>query len=323
MATRALIGYHASHEQHPPERLLENVKLAEQAGFAGAMCSDHLFPFSEAQGHSGFAWSWLGAALQATKLSFGTVTAPGQRYHPVVVAQAAATLCRMFPGRFWWALGSGQAINEHVTGDPWPAKERRRARLLESVEVIRALFRGETVSHDGQIRVREARLYDPPPDPPLLVGAAVSVEAAGWVAGWADALITTARPREQLRKVVQAFRDGGGDGKPMFLQVALSYAATEDAAEGLAWEQWRTNVLPDTDLTTELPLPRLLDGAAAYVRPADTRGALRVSASLEQHADWLAADIELGFERLFLHHVGKAQRPFIDAFADRVLPRFR
>ncbi len=105
---RPVIGYHCSHEQHAPRALLENVQMAERAGFAAAMCSDHFSPFSEVQGQSGFAWSWLGAALQATRLDFGTVTAPGQRYHPAIVAQAAATLCELFPGRFWWALGTGQ-----------------------------------------------------------------------------------------------------------------------------------------------------------------------------------------------------------------------
>src|SRR5687768_1798702 len=120
------IGYHCSHEQHAPSVLLANVRHAEQAGFATAMCSDHFAPFSLAQGESGFAWSWLGAALQSTALSFGTVTAPGQRYHVAVAAQAAATLCQMFPDRFWWALGTGQALNEHITGELWPPKAKRR-----------------------------------------------------------------------------------------------------------------------------------------------------------------------------------------------------
>ncbi len=144
-----IVGFHASHEQLPPSRLIAAVKTAEEAGFTAAMCSDHLAPWSERQGHSGHAWSWLGAAMEATSLPFGVVTAPGQRSHPAVTAQAIATLGELFPGRFWAALGSGEALNEHVTGEPWPSKPDRDARLLECVEVIRALLRGEEVTHDG------------------------------------------------------------------------------------------------------------------------------------------------------------------------------
>src|SRR5918998_3143312 len=124
-----LFGFHASHEQVPPGALLAAVRRAEEAGFDAAMSSDHLSPWSARQGQSAFAWSWLGAAMQATSLPFGVVTAPGQRYHPVVISQAIATLAEMFPGRFWAALGSGEAVNEHVTGDRWPPKDQRDARL--------------------------------------------------------------------------------------------------------------------------------------------------------------------------------------------------
>src|SRR3712207_584894 len=139
------------------------------------MCSDRFHPWTERQGESGFAWSWLGAAMQAPALPFGVVCAPGQRYHPAVVAQAAATLAEMFPGRFWLAVGSGQALNEHITGGAWPPKAERNARLEECVEVIRALWAGETVSRRGRwVRVEAARLYTRPETPPLLFGAAVS-----------------------------------------------------------------------------------------------------------------------------------------------------
>jgi coenzyme F420-dependent glucose-6-phosphate dehydrogenase len=125
----AVVGYHASHEQVAPSALLAAVQDAEAAGFSRAMCSDHFSPWSRRQGESGFAWSWLGAALQATRLPFGVVTAPGQRYHPAVTAQAAATLAELFPDRFWMALGTGEFSNEHITGARWPNKAERNARL--------------------------------------------------------------------------------------------------------------------------------------------------------------------------------------------------
>ena len=137
-----VIGVHASHEQVHPSALVAAVQQAEQVGFTAAMCSDHFSPWSERQGQSAFAWSWLGAALQATALPFGVVNAPGQRYHPAIIAQAASTLSAMFPGRFWAALGTGEASNEHITGERWPRKDVRNARLGECVDVMRALFAG-------------------------------------------------------------------------------------------------------------------------------------------------------------------------------------
>src|SRR5918999_2204897 len=170
------VAFHASHEQVPPSRLLQAVMAAEEAGFQGATSSDHLAPWSERQGHSGHAWSWLGAAMQATSLPFGVVTAPGQRYHPAETAQAIATLGDLFPGRFWAALGSGEALNEHVTGERWPLKEERDARLLECVEVLRALLRGEEVTHRGLVTVDRARVWSLPAEIPPLYAAAVSPE---------------------------------------------------------------------------------------------------------------------------------------------------
>jgi probable non-F420 flavinoid oxidoreductase len=316
-----LIGYHASHEQLPPSALLSCVVAAEAAGFQAAMCSDHFAPWSSRQGHSGFAWSWLGAALQATGLSFGVVNAPGQRYHPAIVAQAAATLSELFPDRFWLALGSGEASNEHITGDRWPTKDERRARLGEAVAVIRALLAGETVSHDGLVRVDRAKLWTLPEEPPMLIGAAVSADTAAWVGGWADGLVTINQPHDRLRAVIDAFRSGGGEGKPLYLQVHLSWAADEDTALAVAHDQWSTNVF-DPTLAMELDLPEQFETAARFVTSEDVRSAVLVSADLGRHTAWLGEYAELGFDRLYLHEVGQAehQQPFIDAFGSKVIP---
>jgi probable non-F420 flavinoid oxidoreductase len=317
-----LIGYHASHEQLAPSALLRCVVAAEAAGFQAAMCSDHFAPWSSRQGHSGFAWSWLGAAMQATSLGFGVVNAPGQRYHPAIIAQAAATLSELFPGRFWVALGSGEASNEHITGGRWPAKEERRARLGEAASVIRALLAGETVSHDGLVTVDRARLWTLPAEPPKLIGAAISPETAAWVGGWADGLVTLNQPHDQLRRLIDAFRDGGGEGKPLYLQVHLSWAPDEETALAVAHDQWRSNVF-DPALAMELVLPEQFDAAARFVTPEDVRSAVLVSADLDRHAAWLAEYAELGFDRLYLHEVGQAdhQQPFIDAFGSKVIPQ--
>ena len=214
---------HCSHEQIPPSRLLRSIEHAEQAGFDGGMSSDHFAPWSERQGDSGFAWSFLGAALARTSLPFGIVNAPGQRYHPAIIAQAAATLCEMFPERLWIALGSGEASNEHITGGGWPRKEIRNARLRECADIMRALFAGEEVSHDGHVVVDRAKLWTRPETPPPLLCAAVSEATARWAGEWADGLATVNAPVETLERLLDAF---GREGRRV-LQVHVSWAPTQ------------------------------------------------------------------------------------------------
>ncbi|MFD5108734.1 TIGR03885 family FMN-dependent LLM class oxidoreductase [Streptomyces cinereoruber] len=313
-------GFHASHEQLPPADLLAAAVRAEEAGFGAAMCSDHFSPWSVRQGESGFAWSWLGAALQATdRIPFGVVNAPGQRYHPAIVAQAVGTLAAMYPGRFWAALGSGEASNEHITGDRWPRKDVRNARLRECVDVVRALLRGEEVSHDGLVTVDRARLWTLPETVPPLIGAACSEATAAWCADWADGLITVNAPHERLRRIVDAYRSAGGSG-PLRLQVHLSWDPDPDTALAVAHDQWRTNV-HGPPASWDLDTAELFDGVSEHVTPERVAEAVNVSADLGQHAAWLQEYADLGFDTVMLHHVGREQSAFIDAFGDKVLPR--
>jgi probable non-F420 flavinoid oxidoreductase len=314
-----VIGVHASHEQVHPSALLAAVQHAEESGFTAAMCSDHFSPWGSSQGHSGFAWSWLGAALQATGLPFGVVNAPGQRYHPAVIAQAVGTLEAMFPGRFWVALGTGEASNEHITGGGWPRKPVRNARLMECVDVMRALLAGEEVSHDGLVTVDRARLWTLPENPPPLIGTAVSVETAAWVAGWADGLATVAQPAEHLRRMVDAYRSAGGRG-PLVVQVHLSYAGDEDTALRVAHEQWRTNVFAPP-LCWDVDSVETFDEAAKHVPLEAMRDSVQVSADPDRHAAWLNDLVDIGFDEIYLHHVGQEQQEFLDVFGAKVLPQ--
>ena len=320
--TAPIIGFHASHEQFGPDRLLRLVQAAEAAGFDAAMCSDHWGPWSEEQGESGFAWSWLGAALATTSLPFGVVNAPGQRYHPAIIAQAAATLNVMFPERFWIAIGSGQLLNEHITGERWPSKPERNERLREAADIMRQLWDGETVSHAGHVTVSEAKLWTRPETPPMLVGAAVTPPTAAWVGEWADALITVVQPDEQLDAVVDAFRSNGGEGKPTYLQVHLAYAPSDEEARDAAFAQWRQNTLPNS-VMTDLAHPAQIADAATHVTPEDLDGAVRISSDLDRHVEWLRGDLERGFEGLYLHEVGPEQERFVETFGREVLPRLR
>lgn len=317
----ATLGFHASHEQISPARLLKDVQLAEQAGFDAAMCSDHIEPWSARQGHSGFAWSWLGAALATTQLRFGVVTAPGQRYHPAIIAHASATLADMFPGRFWMATGSGEYMNEHVTGEVWPDKETRQRRLEEAVQIIRELHDGQEVTHSGLVKVQQARLWDVPAVKPPLIAPAVSVETARRAAAWADGLVTVNQPPAKLKEMLAAYRDAGGRGKAA-LQVHLSWAPDEQEAVAIAVDQWRSNVFAPP-IPWDLPTAGHFDQVSAGVGEEQVRTAVNISADTAQHAEWLAGYLELGFEELYLHFVGQEQEPFINAFAERVLPQLR
>jgi probable non-F420 flavinoid oxidoreductase len=314
-------GLHASHEQLHPTTLLKAVQRAENAGFDAAMCSDHFSPWSSRQGQSAFAWSWLGAALQATNLPFGVVNAPGQRYHPAIIAQAIGTLAAMYPGRFWAALGTGEASNEHITGERWPRKEIRDARLIECVTVIRNLLAGEEVSHDGLVTVDRARVWTRPAEVPMLIGAAVSVATARRCAAWADGLITVNSSPEHLRQMAEAYRDAGGRGK-LYLQVHLSWAHDDETAARIAYEQWRSNVFPPP-VCWDLELIDHFDAISERVTAHEVGQVVNVSADLHRHMDLIHQYTELGFEEIYLHHVGQELDAFIDAFGDKVLPQLK
>jgi probable non-F420 flavinoid oxidoreductase len=316
------IGYHASHEQFAPDELLALARRAEECGFDAAMCSDHFHPWSRAQGQSGYAWSWLGAALATTGFGMGVVCAPVGRYHPIVIAQAVATLEVMFPQRFWLAVGSGEALNEQAAGAPWPGKPARNQRLLEAVEVMRALWRGEKVSHDDGFVVRDARLFTRPDTTPKVLLAALTPETARWGGEWADGIVTLGTPSAPLEEVIAAFRAAGGNHKPVHVQHKLSFADSEEAALQGAWEQWRTNALPVGD-SEELRTPEEFEQRAQSLTRDDVARAVYVSADPDEHQHELQRYRGLAVDAVYLHNVNREQDDFIETFRRRVLPALR
>lgn len=314
-----VIGYHASHEQHSPGELLTLAQLAEAAGFESAMCSDHLAPWTRGQGHSGFAWTWLGAAMATTSIPFGVVNAPGQRYHPVIIAQAIATVEQMFPRRFWVAFGSGEALNEHVTGDAWPAKAERQQRLVESVALIRSLLAGERVSVDGAIRAHDARIWSLPVRTSPLLGAAVSPETAGWVAGWSEGLITVGATPERARAILGRYRAARGAGEAR-LQIYLSLGDSDDEALAAARAQWAHSTIPE-ELLPELDEPEEFEARIGASDEA-LREAVVIDSSTERMAERLARLAE-GVDHIYLHHVGQDQRAFLRRCEAELLPALR
>lgn len=317
----SIIGYQASHEQFTPSELIRLAVMAEQAGFQAINSSDHFHPWSERQGQSGYSFAWLGAAMQATKIPFGVVCSPGQRNHPAIVAQAAATISEMFPGRFHVSLGSGEALNERITGEIWPIKSERNARLLESANVIRELFTGKMVTHHGRVTVECAKLYTLPKQLPLLYGAAVTEETAEWVGSWADGLTTIHKPLDELEQTVKAFRRGGGEGKPMIVKVQLSYARDEQTAIDGAYDQWRTNIFQGTVLG-DLHKVEQFDALGEFVTIEKLKEMVNISSDPKVHTNLIRSYIDIGFDTIILHNVNRDQGTFIEDFGEKVLPHF-
>jgi coenzyme F420-dependent glucose-6-phosphate dehydrogenase len=311
----ATIAYHASHEQFSPSHLLELAIKAEHAGFDAIHSSDHFHPWSKRQGHSGFAFSWIAAAMQATRVPFSMVCAPGQRYHPAIVAQAIATLGEMFPSRFGIELGSGEALNENITADPWPEKQQRNERLKECADIIRELLKGEEVSYSGHVRIKEAKLYTLPMTVPPLFGCALTTETARWLGEWADGLLTIAENEEKVWERVAAFRNNGGKGKPVYLQFSFSYARQADTALMSAWDQWRSNLM-STEQLADLSKPEHFDEASKEVKPEEVAAAIPIFTSVQELREKIQSLEQCcNPERVILHNVNHFQEDFIEDIA--------
>ena len=320
-----LYSYHASQEQFPPSQLLLLAQQAEAAGFDAVFSSDHVQPWAPAQGESALSWTWLAAALQATKrVRFGTITVPGGwRYHPLVLAQGIATLQQMFPGRLpWVALGSGEAVNEALVGQGWPDKAERHQRLRSAASSMRRLLDGECVTEPGPPALEAARLWCRPAARTVLVGAATSVETARWLGGWAEGLLTVASDLQKLRAIIAAFREQAGPTKPVHVKVDLCWAATEQEALQQAWAHWRFNAA-GSRANADARQPEDFVRLTANLTPADMRAKLLPAHDLPACIGYLRQVAAMGVDSVDLHHVGPDQQGFIEAFGRHVLPALR
>jgi G6PDH family F420-dependent oxidoreductase len=255
----------------------------------------------------------MGAAMQPLSLPFSMVCAPGQRYHPAIAAQAIATLAEMFPGRLSVELGSGEALNEMITGTKWPSKKERNERLLECVTIIRRLLAGEEVTYRGHVTVHQAKLYSLPSDPPLLFGAAISEETARWCGSWADGLLTTASSGDEARNKFAAYVAGGGTGKPLYIQFSFSYHPSKEIAMDEGYDQWRVNLLNTTDLAN-LHKPEHFDEAAAGITREQFAEKLPIFTSIDELFDRIQEFEAAGASRIILHNVNRRHEQFIEDF---------
>lgn len=313
------IGYCLSSEEHRPNDLVAYAQRAEEAGFTFAMISDHFHPWSDRQGQSPFVWSTLGGIAQAThRLEVGTgVTCPIMRIHPAIIAQAAATTAAMMPDRFFLGVGTGEALNEHILGDPWPSVDTRLDMLEEAVEVIRLLWQGGVQSHIGpHFVVENARVYTLPETVPRIVMAASGPESAEVAGRIADGLVSTAPERE----IVETFEQAGGTGKPRYAQATVCWARDETEARRIAHTWWPTAALRGS-FKNELPLPMHLEEASSLVTEDAVAQAIVCGPDPERHLEQIRKFAAAGFDHVYIHQVGPDQEGFFRFYAAEVLPR--
>jgi G6PDH family F420-dependent oxidoreductase len=311
-------GYALSSEEHPPNDLVANAKAAEDAGFEFALISDHFHPWVDAQGHSAFVWSTIGGIAHATeRLRLGTgVTCPIIRIHPAILAHASATAAAMMPGRFFFGIGSGENLNEHVLGDKWPAADERLEMFEEAIEVIRLLWKGGFQSFRGEFYdVEQARLYTLPDEPPPLAIAASKPLAAELAARLGDAFIGVAPDADVIAK----FDEAGGAGKPKYGQITVCWADSEEAGRKTIKEVW-PNAGLGGDLSQELATPVMFEQACELVRDEDLES-LPAGPDPDAYVEVVRKYEEAGYTHIYFHQIGRDQEGFFRFWREQLEPR--
>jgi coenzyme F420-dependent glucose-6-phosphate dehydrogenase len=312
------LGYKLSSEEFAPNDLVRFGRMAEEHGFEFALISDHFHPWIDAQGQSPFVWSVIGALAQATRrLDVGTgVTCPTMRAHPAVMAQASATAAAMLEGRFFFGVGTGENLNEHVIGARWPSIEVRQAMLDEAIALIRQLWRGGYQDHHGRFyTVENARLYTLPAEPPRLMVAAAGTKSAQMAGRVGDGLICTSAERE----LVDAFDAAGGQGKPRYAELTVCWAEDERSARRTAHRQWPTAAMQGP-LSTDLAAPAHFEAVAKMVTEDAVAEEIPCGPDPARHLEAIREYEQAGFDHVCIHQVGPEQEGFMRFYAKEILP---
>jgi coenzyme F420-dependent glucose-6-phosphate dehydrogenase len=325
------VGYAAMLEQFHPTEAVALTALAEEHGFSGCMAADHFQPWVPQQGQASFVWNVLTAVGERTTGDMGPgVTCPSFRFHPAMVAQAAATLEAMYPGRSWLGVGAGEALNEHVIGGYWPEAGERSARMFEAIEIIKKLFdasiAGKDVKHKGTyFQMESARLWTMPEvAPPVLVATAGPINARK-TGKLADGIITVGAPLEKIGGLFAKFEEGAReagkdpDTMPKVLQLHLSWAPTDEEALTNAMVEWPNGGMkfPKADIRSPFEFEQM----AKLVRTEDFEGRMVISSDPDEHRAYIQRFVDLGFDRVYLHNVGRNQAEWIEVFGRDVLPK--
>lgn len=318
------IGYFLSCEEYTPAQLVEQAKSAEQAGFDALWVSDHFHPWNDEQGQSSFVWSVIGAVSQATNLPVATaVTCPTTRIHPAIVAQAAATSATMLP-EFILGVGTGELLNEHVLGQRWPNTSERLEMLEESIEVMRKLWAGGFVDHHGaHYTVENAQVYTRPQTPPKVYISAFGPKAAALAGRIGDGFVSTTPDADAIK----AFREAGGEGKPMQAGYKVCWSADKDTALDTAYKVWPNEALPG-ELAQALSSPKHFEQASELVTKDMIAESSILGNDVEEHVEGFRPFAEAGFDDIYISQIGAGRAGteaagFFEFYAKDVLPRLR
>ena len=313
------IGYFLSGEEQTPQALVEQARAAEAAGFEALWISDHFHPWNREQGQSPFVWSVIGALSQATGLEVTTaVTCPTVRIHPAIIDQATATSALMCPGGFRRGVGSGEALNEHVTGSRWPIADVRLEMLEEAVEVIRKLLAGGQVDHHGKhYTVEDAELFTRPDGQVPIVVSGFGPKAIELAARIGDGFVTTKPAADDI----ESYRSQGGKG-PTMAGAKVCYAASRDEAVATAHRLWPNSGLPG-ELAQVLPSPAHFEQASQLVTPDMIAKTSPCGPDVEEHVTKLKEYVDAGFDELYVSQMGPTSAGFFKVYEDQVLPALR
>jgi G6PDH family F420-dependent oxidoreductase len=291
--------------------------MGEEAGFDAVLISDHYHPWTDEQGQSPFVWSVIGGIASTTRLHVTTgVTCPTVRTHPAVIAQATATASLMLEGRFAFGVGSGEALNEHITGSRWPSGDLRLDMLEEAVQVVRRLWEGKWVTHHGpHYSVEQARIYSCPATPPPVYVSGFGPQAIELAARIGDGYVNVAPQPEAIAK----YRDSGGKG-PAIGALKVCWGPDEAQARKLAFKKWKTSGVPG-ELNQELPLPRQFEQAASLVTEDMVASSVACGPDPEAHAAAVRQHLEAGYDTVYVSQVGPDQSGFLEFFFKEVEPR--
>jgi len=323
------IGYAAMLEQFAPQEVVGYSVDAEQHGFTGVMAADHFQPWVPQQGEAAFVWNVMTAIGERTTGDVGPgVACPSFRMHPAIIAQASATLAAMYPGRHWLGLGSGEALNEHIVAGYWPETRERIARMFEEIEIIKKRFSSpdKDVKHEGKFfKLESTRLWTMPAEPPPIYIATAGPVTAKKTGQYAEGLITVGAPESKLEmiraKCEEGCRDAGKDPADFkyILQLHLSWAPTDEEAMANAMLEWPNGGMkfPKQDIRSPLDFEQM----ARLVRPEDFEGRMLISSDPDKHRAQIQRFLDLGFDQVYLHNVGRNQTEWIDVFGREVLPK--
>lgn len=305
-------GLTLSSEEHHPSRLLDIAELAERSGFDFVSISDHFHPWLDAQGHSPFVWTMLGALAERTDelgVAVG-VSCPTMRIHPVILAQATATASALLGDRFTWGVGTGEALNEHVLGDKWPPAPRRLDMLHEAIELIRQLWGGDEISFDGEFfQVENARIYDAPSTTIPIVVSAFGPVASTLAADIGDGLWVTGGASDAIDR----WRQSGGAG-PVYSQLDVCWSSSTEDALDTVERVWPNAGVPG-QLSQDLPTPAHFEQAATLVRRDDLAGEVIVGPDPDRLLAEARDAIANGVTHLYFHQIGDDQETFCETWS--------